>query len=83
MEVKIVLSYERERKAKAVAEAISSDNTNVSSDLTVKTFRRKTRVILLIRCEKNVEDLIATIDALLMSIQITERFFNQDNKLII
>jgi len=83
LEVKIVLSYERERKAKAVAEAISSDNTNVSSDLTVKTFRRKTRVILLIRCEKNVEDLIATIDALLMSIQITERFFNQDNKLII
>jgi len=76
LEVKIILSYEGERKAKAVAEAISADNTKVPSDLTVKTFRRKNRVILLIRCEKKFEDLIATIDTLLMSVQITERSFN-------
>ena len=72
MKARITISYQREKDAKAVVEAISPDNMR-GTELTIKTIRRENKVITHIRCEKGLETLIATIDDLLMAIQVVER----------
>lgn len=73
MEAKIVLSYKSPREAEAIAEAISPDNVKAPPDLTIKTTKRGPKVITLVKCQRNLESFIATIDDLLMSVQVAER----------
>ena len=73
MEARIILSYESGRDAEAVARAVSPDNVKAPPGLTVGTTRRGSRVITLVRCEGRLETFIATLDDLLMSVQVAER----------
>lgn len=73
MEAKITLSYKSPRKAEAVAKAVSPDNVKVPRGLTIKTVRRGPKVITLVKCRRNLESFIATIDDILMSIQVAEK----------
>jgi len=73
LEARITLTYKNVREAEAVAKAISPDNLKTPKGLSVKTMRRGPKVITLVKCERNLESLIATINDLLMSIQIAER----------
>ncbi|MEM2936148.1 MAG: KEOPS complex subunit Pcc1 [Candidatus Bathyarchaeia archaeon] len=73
MEAKIVLLYESERDAEAIANAVSPDNVKTPPGLTVKTFRRGSSVVTLVRCEDRFETFLATINDLLAAVQVAER----------
>jgi len=73
MEAKITLSYKSPREAEAIAKAISPDNVKVPTDLTIKTIKRGHKVITLVKSQRNLESLIATIDDILMSVQVAEK----------
>ncbi len=73
MEARITLSYKSIREAEAVAKAVSPDNLKTPRGLSVKTMRKGPKVVTLVKCERNLESLIATIDDLLMSVQVAER----------
>ena len=79
LEAIITLSYDDEDYAKAVSEAVSPDNVEVPLGLEVKTVKRGSKVITLIKCERSLETLIATIDDLLMSVQVAERVISVSN----
>ena len=73
LEARITLSYGSIREAEAVAKAVSPDNLKAPPGLTIKTMRRGPKVVTLVKCERKLESLIATIDDLLMSVQVAER----------
>jgi len=73
LEAKITISYKSVREAEAVAKAVSPDNLKAPPGLAIKTIRRGPKVVTLVKCERNLESLIATIDDLLMSVQVVER----------
>ena len=76
MEAEILLSYDNEREAEAVAKAVSPDNVMVPSGLFVKTIRRGRKVLTLVRCEMRLQTFIATIDDLLSCVSVAERAFS-------
>lgn len=80
MEAKITLSYEDEREAEAVAKAVSPDNVRVPSGLFVKTIRRGTRVLTLVRCKTRLQTFIATIDDFLSCVSVAEKAFSAAKK---
>jgi len=73
LEAEIVLCYDDSESAKAVAEAVSPDNFKVPVGLTVKTVRRRNVVSTTVKCRKQFQTLIATIDDLLFSFSIAEK----------
>ena len=73
MEAKITLSYKSERDAAIVTKAISPDKIRVPKGSTIKTVRRKSSVVTIVRSEGSLETFIATIEELLKSIQLVER----------
>jgi tRNA threonylcarbamoyladenosine modification (KEOPS) complex Pcc1 subunit len=73
LEAEITLSYESPREAEAIAKAISPDNVKVPEGLTIKTIKRGSKVITLVKCQRNLESFIATIDDILMAVQVAER----------
>jgi len=73
LEVKIILSYESERDAEAITKAVSPDNVKTPLGLTVKTLRRGSTVVTLVRCEGKFETFLATINDLLAAVQVAER----------
>ena len=73
MEAEIILSYDNEREAEAIAKAISPDNVRVPPGLFIQTVRRDTRVFTFIRCEKRLQTFISTIDDLLACVTTAER----------
>lgn len=73
LEAQIILSYKNSREAEAVAKAVSPDNVKTPSGLTVKTTRRGQKVLTLVKCERRLETFIATLDDLLMAVQVAER----------
>ncbi len=79
MEAVITLSYDNENHAKAVSEAVSPDNVEVPIGLEVKTVKRGSKVVTLIKCERSLETLISTIDDLLMSVQVAEKVISVSN----
>jgi len=73
LEARITLSYKNAREAEAVAKAVSPDNVKAPAGLTVKTTRKGSKVLTLVKCERRLETFIATLDDLLMSVQVAER----------
>ena len=73
MEARITFSYKSDREAEAVAKAVSPDNLKAPPGLAVETIRRGSKVITLVKCEGRLETFMATIDDLLMSVQVAER----------
>jgi len=73
LEAKITLVYESERDAEAITNAVSPDNLKTPPGLTVKTVRRGSSVVTLVRCEGKFETFLATINDLLAAVQVAER----------
>jgi len=73
LEAKIILSYESERDAEAITKAVSPDNVKTPPGLTVRTVRRGSRVVTLVRCEGRFETFLATLNDLLAAVQVAER----------
>lgn len=76
MEAEIRISYENEREAEAVAQAVSPDNIKVPRGLLIKTTRKGSEVLTWIRCELRLQTLIATIDDLLCCVSTAEKAFS-------
>jgi len=70
------ISYENEREAEAVAQAVSPDNVKVPRGLFIKTTRSGSEVLTQIRCELRLQTLIATIDDLLSCVSTAEKAFS-------
>jgi len=81
LEAEITIIYENEKKAKAVAEAVSPDNFKVPAGLYVKTEQRGSVVWTSIRCGRGLRTFIATIDDLLFAISIAEKTLKIAQKL--
>jgi len=75
VEGEVEISYESERGATAVAEAISPDNVKVPHGLFIKTKQIGSKVLTQIRCELKLQTFIATIDDLLCCISTAEKAF--------
>lgn len=80
LEAEIILEYDDEEIAKAIAKAVSPDNFKTPAGLSIKTAREKNKVVTKIRCKRKLPTFIATIDDLLFctstaekTIQITKR----------
>ena len=73
MEAKIILVYDSERDAEAITKAVSPDNMKTPPGLTVKTLRRGSSVVTLVRCEGKFETFLATINDFLAAVQVAER----------
>jgi len=76
LEAELRISYENEREAEAVAQAVSPDNVKVPQGLFIKTTRRGSEVLTQIRCELKLQTLLATIDDLLCCISTAEKTFS-------
>ncbi len=76
MEAEITLTCRSAREAEAVAKAVSPDNLKTPPGLTVKTERRGSSVVTWVKCERKLESLIATLDDLLMAVQVAEKAIN-------
>ena len=75
MEAEIRLRYENEREAEAVAKAVSPDNVEVPSGLTVETVRERTEVLTRVECQRRLQTFIATLDDLLSCVSVAEKSF--------
>ena len=80
MEAEICLNYKNEREAQAVAQAVTPDNMEVPSGLSVVTVQNGSDVHTTIQCEKRLQTLIATIDDLLACISVAEKTFKVAKK---
>ena len=81
MEAEVRISYENEREAEAVAQAVSPDNTKVPRGLSIKTTRKGSEILTQIQCELRLQTLIATIDDLLCCVSTAEKTFSVVKKL--
>lgn len=74
MEAEIVLVYNDQREAEAVAMAVSPDNVKAPPYLSIETARSDNEVITNIRCEENKSGtFISTIDDLLSCVTVAEK----------
>ena len=80
MEAEICLCYKNEREAQAVAQAVSPDNIEVPTGLSVETITKGLEVYTTIQCEKRLQTLIATIDDLLACVSVAEKAFKVAKK---
>ncbi|RLI20982.1 KEOPS complex subunit [Candidatus Bathyarchaeota archaeon] len=76
IEARIVLEYEDELKAEAVAKAVSPDNVEYPEKLSIKTFNENGRVVTLISCREKIGTLITTLDDLMRCISVAEKTAN-------
>jgi hypothetical protein len=81
LEAEIMLSYQNEREAEAVAKAVSPDNVEVPSGLFVKTVRKGPQVFTTIECQTKLQTFIATIDDLLSCVSVSEKAFSVAKRL--
>jgi hypothetical protein len=82
METEIKLVYKKPREAKAVSEAISPDNLEAPSDLTVQTFWREKTVTTKVKYDgDNVMTFISTIDDILSCASVAEKTFTATKKI--
>ena len=75
IEAEIVLKYENEEKAKAVASAVSPDNVKYP-ELSIRTFNDGCQVVTLIGCKGKIGTFITTIDDLLRCLIVAEKTIN-------
>jgi len=80
LEAEIRLSYQNEREAKAVANAVSPDNVEVPPGLHIETLRNGSDVLTKIECQTRLQTLIATIDDLLACVSVAEKTFKVAKK---
>jgi tRNA threonylcarbamoyladenosine modification (KEOPS) complex Pcc1 subunit len=73
LEAEIALDYEDEAIARAVAKAVSPDNSKTPNGLSVETIWKDGKVLTKIECERGFPTFIATIDDLLSCISIAEK----------
>jgi len=76
LEAKITLIYEDEKKASAIAKAISPDNLKVPKRLFVATRKEGRKVVTYVKCELNFRTFMSTIDDILSCISVAERSLN-------
>ena len=81
LEAEIILDYEEEEIAKAVAKAVSPDNFKTPRGLSIKTTWRKEKVLTKIKCKRKLSTFIATIDDLLFCISTAEKTLQIAKKL--
>ena len=75
IEAEIVLKYENEEKAKAVASAVSPDNVKYQ-ELSIRTFNDGCQVVTLIGCKGKIGTFITTVDDLLRCLTVAEKTIN-------
>ena len=75
MKAEIRLCYGDEREAESVAKAISPDNVEVPSGLSVVTIREKNEVFTKVECKTRLQTFIATLDDLLSCVSVAEKSF--------
>ena len=81
METEIKLVYKSPREAKAVSEAISPDNFETPSDLTVQTFWQEKTVTTKVRYDgDNFMTFLSTIDDILSCASVAEKAFMTTKK---
>jgi len=73
LEAEITLEYDKDKIAKAVAEAVSPDNFKTPKGLSIETRWKDGRVITLIRFDGKLPTFIATIDDLLSCTATAEK----------
>jgi hypothetical protein len=73
LQAKIVLEYDDEKTAEAVAKAVSPDNLKTPRGLSIKTTRDLGKVVTSISYDGKFATFIATIDDLLFSASTAER----------
>jgi len=81
LEAEVKISYENEKEAEAVVQAVSPDNVKVPHGLFIKTTRSGSEVLTQIRCELRLETLMATIDDLLCCVSTAEKAFSVAKRL--
>lgn len=81
MEAEIILEYDRARRAKAVADAVSGDNVKAPTGLSVSTVCVGKKVVTRVNCEGRLITFIATIDDLLFSASSAEKALRTAEKL--
>ncbi len=83
MEAKIILTYENEREAKTVSQAVSPDNLKTPKNLHVKTADTENQVVTTIYYEEdNLMTFASTIDDLLSCVTTAEKIFSTVKKKI-
>jgi len=75
IEAKVVLKYENEEKAEAVASAVSPDNVKYQ-ELSIRTFNDGCQVATLISCKGKIGTFITTVDDLLRCLIVAEKTIN-------
>ncbi|MEM3626590.1 MAG: KEOPS complex subunit Pcc1 [Candidatus Bathyarchaeia archaeon] len=73
MEAEVILEYNDERTAEAIAKAVSPDNFKTPPCLSIRTFRDGRSVITHIACSGKIQTFIATVDDLLFCISTAEK----------
>jgi tRNA threonylcarbamoyladenosine modification (KEOPS) complex Pcc1 subunit len=73
LEAEIILEYDDEEVAKAIARAVSPDNFKAPVGLSIKTAREKGKVVTKIKCKRKLPTFIATIDDLLFCTSTAEK----------
>jgi tRNA threonylcarbamoyladenosine modification (KEOPS) complex Pcc1 subunit len=81
LEAEIILEYDDEKTAEAVAKAVSPDNLRTPRGLSIKTTRREKKVFTQIRCKGKLGTFIATIDDLLFCASTAEKTLETTKKL--
>jgi len=82
LEAKIVLTYDDQREAEAVARSVSPDNLKVPPYLSVETVTSDKEVLTHIRCQENkFGTFISTIDDLLSCVSVAEKVFSTVKRL--
>ena len=76
MEAEILLEYEDDDFARAIANAVSPDNSKTPKGLTVCTTCENAKVITKVNCKCKFQTFTSTIDYLLFCVAIAERSLN-------
>ncbi|MDI6690386.1 MAG: KEOPS complex subunit Pcc1 [Candidatus Bathyarchaeota archaeon] len=81
LEAKIVLEYDDEETAEAIAKAVSPDNFKTPTGLSIETVKEKNKVTTRIKCRRKLPTFIATIDDLLFCTSTAEKTIQITKKL--
>lgn len=81
LEAEIILEYDDEKTAEAIAKAISPDNLKTPRGLSVKTTTVKKEVVTQIKCQRKLPTFTATIDDLLFCASLAEKAIQVTMKL--
>jgi hypothetical protein len=75
LEARLSFTYDTEREADSVVNAVSPDNIKVPSGLKVETVKEGRHLSAVVVCERPLQTFIATLDDLLACVSVAERAF--------